>query len=74
MFISLSDTVFTSKTLLQSSFSIQLYPFATGNRVFINPAKTEITAFEDRIASTFRITMLSMVTLYLGVARVGRNL
>ena len=73
MVISLSDTVFTSKTLLQSSFSIQLYPLATGNRV-VNQAKTEMTAFEDHIASTFRITMLSMVTLYLGVARVGRNL
>ena len=50
MFISLSDTVFTSKTLLvQSSFSIQLYPLATGNRV-VNPAKTEMTAIEDHIS------------------------
>ena len=71
MVISLSDTVFTSKTLLvQSSFSIQLYPLATGNRV-VNPAKTEMTAFEDHIASTFRITMHSTVTLYLGVRRGG---
>ena len=72
MVISLSDTVFTSKTLLvQSSFSIQLYPLATGNRV-VNPAKTEMTAFEDHIASTFRITMHSTVTLYLGVRRGAR--
>ena len=68
------QSAFTSKTLLvQSSFSIQLYPLATGNRV-VNPAKTEMTAFEDHIASTFRITMHSTVALYLGVGRVGRNL
>ena len=74
MFISLSDTVFPSKALLvQSSFGIRLYSFATGNRV-VNRAKTEITAFGDHIAGTFCITMHSTVTLYLGVARVGRNL
>ena len=73
MFISMSDTVFISKTLLvKSSFSIQLYSFATGTRA-VNPAKIEIIAFEDHIAGTFRITMLSTVTLYLGVARVGRD-